>query len=130
TPHRLPALPLRQLHRRTGACDPRDKSGRRHALSRRPGPEVRGRRPGGRSLRAQGHPGRGRPAGVRPAGRLPAAGSAGHMSQRPSASTWLPATGLLLVLLLWWVGATLLALRTPIATVFAPLPTAHALVRL
>lgn len=43
---------------------------------------------------------------------------------------WLPATGLMLVLALWWVGALLLTQRTPISTVFAPWPTALALARL
>lgn len=42
----------------------------------------------------------------------------------------LPLAGVLLVLLLWWIGAEWLARRTPIATAFAPVPALLALGRL
>ncbi len=56
--------------------------------------------------------------------------AAGVPRPRYIAQAWLPLLGLAVVLALWWIGAELLALRTPIATAFAPWAAAQALARL
>ena len=61
---------------------------------------------------------------------LPTLGAPAPAAPRRASRWWLPWLGLLAVLALWWIGAALLAQRTPIATVFAPWPTAQALARL
>ena len=54
-------------------------------------------------------------------------------SAAPSVPHWhrlLPWVGLALAVVVWWIGAQLLVLRTPIAASFAPWPALQALARL
>ena len=61
---------------------------------------------------------------------LPQRESSASRARKPGAAWWLPWTGLVLSLLLWWAGAEWLTRRTPIASAFSPWPALQALARL
>nr|GEU28413.1 hypothetical protein [Tanacetum cinerariifolium] len=68
-PHRLPAVPVRVVHRAAGARAENHAPRRRHRLPREARSGIRRARPDRRPVRAQGDYRRGRPGRVRPAGQ-------------------------------------------------------------